>query len=263
MSVEDHDTYWTWRAPGAEAVCTSREGGISIAPLDSLNVGAHVGDDPQAVLENRRRAAAVLGLDAAHVAGVTQVHGADVWLDLACTPELPDDVRWDRGASSIEADALVTTREHVALAVGIADCVPIAVVWGEAIAAIHAGWRSLEQGIVEATFAVLRRAAGSSAALADAGPFALVGPCLGACCMEVGEDVAARFMATSIVRRPGAPRPFLDTRADATRRLEAAGCIVDHVAVCTKDDPRCFSHRGDGGRGGRQALLVRRRGSIG
>jgi copper oxidase (laccase) domain-containing protein len=187
------------------------------------------------------------------------VHGADVWLDLARTDELPADVRWDADASDVQADALVTTRPGVALAVGIADCVPIAVALGDAIAAIHAGWRSLEQGIVEATIAVLRRAAGSSAALADAGPFAVIGPCLGPCCMEVGEEVAALFDPSSVVRRAGAERPFLDTRADARRRLEAAGVAsVELVDVCTKEDPRCFSHRGDAGSGGRQALLVRR-----
>lgn len=256
MPVSDEDDHWTWTAPGALAVFTSREGGVSPAPLDSLNVGLHVGDDPANVLENRRRAAALVGLDPSHVAGVTQVHGVDVWLDLARTDELPVDVRWDGRPSPIDADALVTTRPEVALAVGIADCMPIAISWGSAIAAIHAGWRSLEGGIVEATLAVLRRAAGN--AVATATPHAVIGPSLGVCCMEVGDDVAARFDPAVVVRRDGSPRPFLDTRSDAVRRLEAAGCAVEHVEVCTKEDPRCFSHRGDSGRGGRQAMLVRR-----
>ncbi|MCW2921401.1 MAG: laccase [Thermoleophilia bacterium] len=256
MAVADEDDHWTWTAPGAQAVFTTREGGVSPAPLDSLNVGLHVGDDPANVLANRTHAAALLGLDPSHVAGVTQVHGADVWLDLARTDELPREVRWDGGRSSVDADALVTTRAEVALAVGIADCMPIAIVWGPAIAAIHAGWRSLEGGVIEATLAVLRRAAGN--AVATDTPHAVIGPALGACCMEVGDDVAARFDAPVVVRRDGAPRPFLDTRADALRRLEAAGCVVEHVDVCTKDDPRCFSHRGDSGLGGRQAMLVRR-----
>jgi YfiH family protein len=256
VPVDDQDDHWTWTAPGARAVFTSREGGVSPAPLDSLNVGLHVGDDPANVLENRRRVAALLELDPSHVAGVTQVHGADVWLDLARTDALPADVRWDAGPSPVEADALVTTRAGVALAVGVADCMPIAIAWGHAIAAIHAGWRSLEGGIVEATLAVLRRAAGN--AVATSTPHAVIGPALGACCMEVGDEVAARFDPDVVLRRAGAPRPFLDTRADAVRRLEAAGCLVEHVEVCTKDDPRCFSHRGDAGRGGRQAMVVRR-----
>jgi len=255
--VTDEDDHWTWTAPGARAVFTSREGGVSPAPLDSLNVGLHVGDDGARVLANRQRAAGLLELDPGRVAGVTQVHGVDVWLDLARTAELPADVRWDSGVPSpIEADALVTTRPGVALAVGVADCMPIAIVWGEAIAAIHAGWRSLEGGIIEATMRVLRRAAGS--AVATTTPRAVIGPSLGACCMEVGDDVAARFDAAVVIRRPGSERPHLDTRADAVRRLEAAGCAVDHVHVCTRCDPRCFSHRGDAGRGGRQAMLVMR-----
>jgi YfiH family protein len=256
MAVTDEDDHWTWTAPGARAVFTTREGGVSPAPLDSCNVGLHVGDDPANVLVNRTRVAALLDLEPSQVAGVTQVHGADVWLDLARTDALPVDVRWDGGPSPVEADALVSVRPDVALAVGIADCMPIAIVWGGAIAAIHAGWRSLEGGIVEATLAVLRRTAGN--AVATHQPHAVIGPALGACCMEVGDDVAARFDAVVVVRRAGAPRPFLDTRADAVRRLEAAGCVVDHVDVCTKDDPRCFSHRGDAGLGGRQAMLVRR-----
>ena len=256
MAVVHEDDHWTWSAPGALAVFSSREGGVSPAPLDSCNVGLHVGDDPANVLENRTRAAALIGLALGDVAGVTQVHGADVWLDLARDDSLPGDVRWDGGPSPVTADALVTTRPGVALAVGIADCMPIAIAWGDAIAAIHAGWRSLEGGVIEATLAVLRRAAGNAVAIDT--PHAVIGPSLGSCCMEVGDEVAALFDPSVVIRREGAPRPFLDTRADAVRRLEAAGCVVEHVDVCTKHDPRCFSHRGDAGQGGRQALLVRR-----
>lgn len=258
MAVVDHDDHWTWQVPGAAAVFTSREGGTSAPPWDSLNIGLHVGDDEAAVHENRRRAAALAGLDAAMVAGVTQVHGADVWFDLHAGTDapLPDSVRWDRGPSPIEADALVSTRVGVALAVGVADCLPIAITWGPAIAAIHAGWRSLEAGVIEQALRAVRRAAGS--AVATHVPHAVVGPALGPCCMEVGDEVAALFDPSVVIRRRGAPRPLLDTRADAARRLADAGCEVEHVPVCTRCDPRCFSHRGDHGATGRQALLVRR-----
>lgn len=259
MVVVDEDDHWVWSAGRARAVFSSREGGVSDAPFDSLNVGLHVGDEPACVLDNRRRAAALVGLEPAQVAGVTQVHGADVWVDLRGGAELPGDVRWDGGdASPIEADALVTTRSGVALAVAVADCMPIAIAWGDAIAAIHAGWRSLDGGVIEATLAMLRRAAGSAVALANVGPFAVIGPALGPCCMEVGEEVAARFGSASIIRRDGAPRPSLDARAEATRRLERVGARVEHVEVCTRCDPRLFSHRGEAGRTGRQSLLVRR-----
>jgi YfiH family protein len=258
MPVEDHDTHWVWQAPGARAVFSSREEGVSPAPWDSLNVGLHVGDDAQRVLENRTRIATLLDLEPRQVAGVTQVHGADVWLDLAPGAQLPSDVRWDLGPSPIEADALVTNRTDGALAVGIADCVPIAIVWGDAIAAVHAGWRSLAAGVIEATLATMRRAAGSSIAVAGVAPHAVIGPCLCTQCMEVGEEVAELFDSSCVVRPAGAPRPFLDQRREVRRRLEAAGAEVEDVEVCTREDVRCFSHRGDAGSTGRQALLVRR-----
>lgn len=249
MTILDHDDHWIWEVEGARAVFTSRVLG---------NIGLHVGDDPERVLDNRHRAAALLELPPSDVAGITQVHGADVWLDLSWTEQLPSSVQWDGGPSPIEADALMSTRDGIALAVGVADCLPIAISWGPVIAAIHAGWRSLEAGVIEQALAVLRREAGNAVAIAEMPPRAVIGPALGACCMEVGDDVAARFDSSVVIRRDGAPRPFLDTRADAARRLEHAGCIVEHLHVCTRCDPRLFSHRGDAGRGGRQALLMRR-----
>jgi len=240
-------------------VFTGRDGGVSEAPRDSANIGAHVGDDPEAVAANRRRVAGLLELTPARVAGVTQVHGADVWLDLGQGRELGVEVRWDSDETArVEADALVTSRVGVGLAVGVADCLPIALVWGEAIAAIHAGWRGLEAGVIEATVAALRRAAGSAVARSDITPRAVLGPALGPCCFEVGEEVAARFDASAVVRRAGAVNPFLDVRADARRRLQAAGIEVDVIDVCTRCDAGLFSHRGDGGATGRQALLVAR-----
>lgn len=251
MTVVDEYEWWEWRAPGAHAVFTSAEVG---------NVGLHVGDDPARVHAARARAAALVGLDPSHVAGVTQVHGADVWLDLAGRAEtgFGADVRWDAGPSPVEADALVTAQTGVAVAVGVADCLPIAIAWGDAVAAVHAGWRSLAGEVIEATLTVLRRAAGTSAALAGAGPRAVIGPALCSACFEVGEEVAARFAPPAIQRRPEWARPHLDARGDATFRLEAAGCEVEQVDVCTACDPRLSSHRRDAATAGRQAVLVRR-----
>lgn len=241
---------WEWRAASARAIFTTSASG---------NIAQHVGDDPDAVQANRTTVAERLGLTLDDVAGVSQVHGADVWLDLQLGDSLPEEVRWAHaGVPLVEADALVSARPGIALAVAVADCVPIALAYGDAVAVVHAGWRSLDAGIVEAAMATLRRAAGSSIALADAGPFAVIGPCLGPCCMEVGTEVAHRFPDTSIVRHAGAPRPFLDARADARRRLEDAGAQVDVVDVCTRCDERLFSYRGDGSDTGRQAVLVMR-----
>ena len=249
---------WTWCCGDVRAMFTSRESGVSQAPYDSLNLGVHVGDEFDRVLENRRLAAQLVGLTPDRVAGVMQMHGADVWMDLGRAGPLPADVRWDEGSSPIEADALVSTRAGIALSVGVADCLPIAIAWGPAIAAVHAGWRGLDAGVVEATLAVMRRAIGSVAAVADERPRSVIGPSLGPCCFEVGEEVAARFADSSIRWTDGA-LPHLDARAEARRRLEAFGAVVDVIDVCTRCDPRCFSHRGDGGITGRQAVLVHRR----
>lgn len=256
--IIDHDEFWEWQVDGARAVFTSREGGVSQSPFDSLNVGMHVGDDPIRVLENRQRAASLLGLTSADIAGVTQVHGADVWLDLASSEQLPSAVRWDDDEAAIEADALVSSRPGIALAIGTADCLPIAICWGGVIAAVHAGWRSLDAGVIEQAIAVLRRQVGSSVAIADVQPHAVIGPALGPCCMEVGDDVAARFGESFVIHREGSLRPHLDLRADAARRLARAGAVLEHIDICTCCDARLFSHRGDNGQSGRQALVVRR-----
>lgn len=251
-TLEQRDGAWLWSAGDAHALFTSRTHG---------NLGLHVGDDAAAVLERRANVVDLAGLDDLQVAGVTQVHGADVWLDLARDGGTPVDpaVQWLAGPSTLEADALVTGRAGVGLAVGVADCMPIVIAWGSGVAAIHAGWRSLEGGVIENAFAALRRVAGAAVAIADAPPRAMIGPCLRACCMEVGEEVADRFPASSIVRRDGAPRPFLDAPADARRRLEALGAVVDSIDVCTMSDPShgLYSHRRDAGVDpGRQVVLA-------
>lgn len=265
---------WSWspdaRAAGAghgdhpRVLFTSREGGVSSGPWDSANIGAHVGDRVEDVLVNRDRAARLVGFaGAADVLGATQVHGADVWLDLD-RGQIDPASRWSgAGVAAPEADALVSARPGIALAVGVADCLPVALVLGGAVAVVHAGWRGLERGVLEATLAVLRRAAGPSGAMADAGPAAVIGPALDVCCFEVGEEVAARFDPASVQRRTDWERPHLDARRDARRRLEALGVAVDDVDVCTACEPRLFSHRRDvthrgAAATGRQAVLVRR-----
>jgi copper oxidase (laccase) domain-containing protein len=246
--MSEDAAHWLWSHGRARAVFTSRAAG---------NIGAHVGDEPARVIAHRAAVAELAGLDPDAIAGVTQVHGADVWFDLRRNPTgVGEEVRWSLGAAEIEADALVTTRAGIGVAVGVADCMPIALAWGDAVAVVHAGWRGLADGVVEATFAALRRGAGSAVAVASEPPASVIGPCLRACCMEVGEEVAAQFPPTSIVRPEVAPRPCLDAPADARRRLEALGVVVDEIAVCTRCDDRLFSHRGDGGATGRQAVVA-------
>lgn len=143
----------------------------------------------------------------------------------------------------IEADALIATRGGVFVGVRTADCVPALVEDGEArvCAAVHAGWRGLVAGVLEATVDRLVDLG------ADAGRIRVaLGPCIGPCCFEVGEEVAGRFEAAHV--RAGRPRPFVDLRAAAKSRLLAVG--VRHIAAdapCTRCDPAgYYSYRRDG-----------------
>ncbi|HEY2276572.1 MAG TPA: laccase domain-containing protein, partial [Steroidobacteraceae bacterium] len=140
-----------WRVPRAvRAAFTLRSGGVSAAPFDSLNLGAHVGDTPAAVAENRRRVRTCLNLPAEPV-WLEQVHGTRV-ADL--------DVRGE--GTGEPADAVLTRRRGRVCAVQVADCMPVLLAARDAsaVAVAHAGWRGLAAGVLEATLAQLGVAAG-------------------------------------------------------------------------------------------------------
>jgi len=215
--------------PGAHVRFTTREGGVSEGPYASLNLGLWTDDDRDAVAENLRRA-----VDEQPVAYGRQVHGTFVQY-----AERP--TRRPR-----RADGQVTTKAGLTLMVLTADCLPIALAGRESVAMLHAGWRGLADGIVEAGVAALR-------ATGDDGKLhAAIGPGAGACCYEVGGEVARRFPAWA---RSG---QTLDLKAVATEQLRQAGVagVVD-VGRCTMCEPGVFfSHRASGGRTGRQGGLV-------
>jgi YfiH family protein len=227
-----------WRpasgAPGSVVAVTSRRGGISGAPFDTLNLGRSTADDPDAVTENRRRVLA--SLDVEHVATAGQVHGADV--AVVREPGLHREV-----------DALVTHVPRLALAVTAADCLPILFVSSGAVGAAHSGWRGTLAGVASATLRALGR-------VADAPPHAVhvyLGPCIGPCCYRVGDDVAARFPDAAVVRDDAGAR--VDLAAAVRLELVAAGVrperITDPPACTSCNVEDCFSHRRDGGRTGR------------
>lgn len=163
--------------------------------------------------------------------------------------------------TSLEADGLVTAIGRVGVMVLVADCLPVALGTRGAVAMVHAGWRGLAGGVLEAGVRVLRdvaaeannRAAGAdepaTAATAPAEPVvAVIGPCAGVCCYEAGEEVHAAFGHS---HRQGRR---LDLCAHARDRLVAAGVSrVEAVERCTICDERLFSYRRDGERAGRQA----------
>jgi len=232
-----------WPAPGrVHAVFTLRVGGVSAAPYDSFNVGAHVGDAPQAVEDNRRHLRESLRLPDEPV-WLEQVHGTDV-------------VELESPAGRRQADAAVTHSTGRVCVIQVADCMPVlfAAQDGSAVGAAHAGWRGLAGGVLEATVRALR--------VPPRELLAWLGPAISQEHFEVGDDVRAAFMVSD----SGATGAFVpntrgrwqcDLYALARRRLAALG--VDNVfggGWCTYADPaRFFSFRRDG-RCGRMAALI-------
>jgi hypothetical protein len=235
-----------WPAPrGVRAVATTRLGGVSTGPYASLNLGDHVGDDAAAVAANRARLRAALALPDEPL-WLRQVHGVGVAEARAN----------GRGA---EADALVADAPRLVCAVLTADCLPILLCddAGSHVAAVHAGWRGLAAGVIEATIADV-----SGRGVAPERLLAWMGPAIGAAAYEVGAEVREAFLAADA----GTARGFtpnargrwqLDMALLARRRLGAAGVTrVWGGNLCTHaDSRRFFSHRRDG-TCGRQATLI-------
>ena len=250
-----------WPAPAnVRALTTTRHGlGVSQPPFDHLNLGARCGDAPEAVAENRRQLADALGLPSPP-RWLRQVHGTGVVRfapSLSPTPSQPPPSLRERGGDGIEpeADAAVTSTPGTVLAILTADCLPVvfAARDGSEVAAAHAGWRGLAEGVLEATVAAMRSPADRL--------LAWLGPAAGPDAYEVGTEVFEAFVS----RDAGASAMFAPTRpghwnvdlyALARRRLAAIGVADVHGGdLCTLSDPaRFFSHRrstldGSGGSG--------------
>jgi hypothetical protein len=238
-----------WGGAGVEAAFPTRGGGVSAGPYAALNLGLAVGDDPAAVLENRRRLGAAIGLDLGRWAVPSQVHGTQ----LVEVGEA-DAGRGARDLTSTvaETDALLTAAAGLGLAVSHADCVPVVIAAagpeGPVLAAVHAGWRGMLDGIVESAGAAL---AGRARPLA-----AVVGPSIGPCCFTVDDALRRRFDA----RFPGvASAAAVDLWECAARQLRAAGVPAGEITLtglCTSCDRRFFSHRRDKGLTGRHLTLA-------
>jgi YfiH family protein len=223
---------------------TTRAGGASPSPWDTLNLGGGIGDEPLLVDENWHRLEAATGLGFARV---RQVHGTRVVRVAAAT------------APAEEADGVVSVARGVAACVSVADCVPVLLAdpEGRAVAAIHAGWR----GTIELAAAEGVRALGREGA--EPGRLvAAIGPSIGPCCYEVSPELAERFrrrFGPEVVRgAPGAPR--LDLWRANLLALEEAGVGAERVDVlrrCTACERETFfSHRRDAGRTGRQVGFI-------
>lgn len=230
----------TVELPGARAIFSTRVGGVSEGPYESLNLGILTDDRPERVAENRRLLAEDAGLDADSVAMGWQVHGTDL-LEWGAPPR--QNGFGHPGAELERVDGHLTERPGLGLLVLVADCYPVALAGEGRVAMLHCGWRGLAGGILERALARFGEP-----------PAAAVGPGIGQCCFEVGEEVLAAFSELDGV----ADGRMLDLRAVITRQLDAAGVgLVEHVDHCTSCRPELyFSHRRDHGVTGRQSGLA-------
>jgi YfiH family protein len=236
-------TLFEWEAPGPYRVAFStRLGGVSRGAFESLNLGVYTDDEPDNVYENRRRLCAEVGIDPETATMAWQMQGPDV-------------VRADGrgivtpGLEFERCDGLWTDEPGRGLMLLTADCLPVAIARQNgvpAVAALHVGWRGLLAGIIES----------GVAALGGGRLAAAIGPGIGPCCYEVGDEVAQpfreRFGEEVVLGRR------LDLAEAAERALRAAGCEeVERVALCSScEEGLFFSHRRDRGRTGRQGIVA-------
>jgi YfiH family protein len=235
-------------APGCTAAFTTRAGGISDAPYATLNLAAHVGDDDAAVAANRKAAAAALSVDADRVTWCEQVHG-----DTVATVTTDD-----AGTTLPAADGLVTGERRTPLAVLAADCVPVLLAdpRNGVVAAVHAGRRGLVSGIVEVAVGTMLDLGATREGIVGA-----VGPAIGPCCYEVGDDVAAEVTEALPVTRATTRQgtTSLDLPAGVRHVLAREGVhAVTAVGGCTAHQPGLFfSHRRDGTTGRHAGIVWR------
>jgi hypothetical protein len=220
--------------PGYVVAFSTRRGGVSAGPYTSLNLGRLTDDDPANVEENRRRLCAEVGADPDRLAMNHQVHGATV-------------NRATAGQRDTLGDGLWTDESRLPLLKVTADCLPIALARtnGKArLVLLHAGRLGLLDGILEAGVAMI----GGTAR-------AVIGPGIGPCCYEVGDDIRSAYRArfgAAVVRGRN-----LDLPAAAEQALREAGVTsIDRIDLCTSCNAEdFFSHRRDGGLTGRQGVV--------
>jgi YfiH family protein len=237
MKLLEHCLIPDWPAPAnVKALQTTRRGGVSVAPYDSLNLGDHVGDAPFAVAHNRQLLSSLLP---GEPVWLNQVHGVAV-VDANASPCVP------------QGDASIATRSGAVCVAMTADCLPVLLCddSGTIVGAVHAGWRGLCAGVIERTVQAM-----------NAPPqtlMAWLGPAIGPSAFEVGEEVRAAFMAEqpraedAFMPIPGAGNKYLaDIYLLARQRLEALGISrIYGGGLCTYTDPaRFYSFRRDGATG--------------
>jgi len=243
---------------GVEAVVTTRHGGVSSGPYESLNLALHVGDQVEAVLENRRRAAALVSAEVDQLVVAEQVHGAAVALVGAADAGRGAKAATDAVAG---ADALVTADPGPVLAVLVADCAPVILLDPAArvLGCVHAGWRGTVGGVLEATLGAMR-SLGARPERTVAG----IGPTVAADRYEVGPEVVAAVQAhlgsAEPWCRPGrADRAWFDLAGAVAACLRRAGVSTIEAAPASTGPPGPFYSVRAEGTCGRFGLLARLR----
>ena len=213
---------------------TNRTGGVSTGAFSSLNLALHVGDEPALVLENRR----ALGQEVGEHQYMEQVHGNRVVIIEAVSDEPPT------------ADALVTGIPGVALAVMVADCIPLLLTSKVAVAAVHVGRKGLMNSVALGAITAMREIGASEIS-------ATIGPSICGRCYEVSQEIFDEVTAVHPAAAATTPSgtPSLDLPAALERVLLAEGVSISFDRGCTVEDPALFSYRRDGVTG-RQAGIV-------
>ncbi len=261
-----------WPAPPhVKAVFTSRgiaqtgfasKSGVSQPPFDAFNLGDHVGDDPNHVMANRHMLQVLLGVKLIYL---KQIHGVDV---VTLTP---------KSLHGTVADACITTEKKLACTIMVADCLPVLFtdLEGNFVAAAHAGWRGLVDGVLRQNIESIHAIVGVNITVNAIKIIAWLGPCIGPAAFEVGAEVKAAFTASlplseTMFKPVGDPQLgkwLADLAGLARLQLKQLGLVDDHIfgndssaGWCTVNNPlRFFSHRRDAvklGSSGRMAGCI-------
>ncbi len=246
---------------------TYRYGGVSEGSFNSFNMGLHVGDTPEAVTENRKRLAQVLGVDSSRLTCGEQVHGVGV---TRVTSELVGRGAFSWDDSIPDSDAIHTNLAEVPLLLLVADCVPVLIYDAvhHAVAVVHAGWRGAIAHIVERTMDSMHEAYGTL----PSDCYLFIGPSIGADSFELSEEIAEQFrqdmrvlglsqvdQVVRYIQRAEQPTPHVDLKGYIAACVVHKGVPLKQVSVSSTDTMTtdgCYSYRRDHGRTGRMAMFA-------
>ena len=246
---------------------TYRYGGVSEGSFNSFNMGLHVGDTPEAVTENRKRLAQVLGVDSSRLTCGEQVHGVGV---TRVTSELVGRGAFSWDDSIPDSDAIHTNLAEVPLLLLVADCVPVLIYDAvhHAVAVVHAGWRGAIAHIVERTMDSMHEAYGTL----PSDCYLFIGPSIGADSFELSEEIAEQFrqdmralglsqvdQVVRYIQRAEQPTHHVDLKGYIAACVVHKGVPLKQVSVSSTDTMTtdgCYSYRRDHGRTGRMAMFA-------